>query len=174
MFTATLVLTLLGFALGGLLGLAARAFAVDENPLADEIEALLPNSQCGQCGFPGCKPLAQAIVEGQAEINSCPPGGRVLAEKIADIMGVDVNSIGEPVAPMLASINAELCTGCTRCYKVCPTDAIVGANKQIHSVINKACTGCAKCQEACPEDCIELQPEGLSLNNWHWPKPQTA
>lgn len=172
MFMATLVLTVLGLGLGWLLGLAAKVFAVtDGNPLAEQIEGLLPNSQCGQCGFPGCKPAAQAIADGDAPVTVCPPGGRALAETIADIMGIDINSIGATSEPLLARIDAALCTGCTRCYKACPTDAIVGATKQLHVVISAACTGCAKCAEACPEDCISLTPQTVSLSNWHWSKP---
>lgn len=175
MFTATLVLTTLGFALGGLLGLAAKVFAVaEQNPLIKEIEAMLPGSQCGQCGFPGCTPAAKAIAEGEAELNCCPPGGRPLIEALAEKLGVDPDSIGEPAAVMLATINPQLCTGCTKCYKACPTDAIVGATKQLHSVIGNACTGCAKCKDICPEDCIDLTPELVTLNTWHWPKPEAA
>lgn len=175
MFTATLVLTVMGFSLGGALAYAARVFAVPEdNPLVDEVEALLPGSQCGQCGFPGCKPAAQAMVEGEAEVTCCPPGGRSLAETLAELLGIDIKSLGETSAPLLASIDESLCTGCTRCFKACPTDAIVGANKQIHMVIANACTGCAKCEEACPEDCIHMHPEPTNLDNWHWPKPLVA
>lgn len=175
MFTATLVLTILGFSLGGALAYAAKIFAVaEDNPLVDEIEAMLPGSQCGQCGFPGCKPAAQAIAGGEAELTCCPPGGRALAEALAERLGIDISSLGDTAAPMLASIEETLCTGCTRCYKACPTDAIVGANKQIHVVMAGACTGCAKCVEACPENCIALQPEQPSLDSWHWPKPQAA
>lgn len=175
MFTATVVLTVMGFSLGGGLAYAAKVFAVGEdNPVVDEIESLLPGSQCGQCGFPGCKPAAQAMADGSADVTSCPPGGRALAEKLADILGIDINSLGETAAPLLASIDETLCTGCTRCYKACPTDAIVGANKQIHAVIADACTGCGKCEDACPEDCIHLVPEAVNLDNWHWPKPLVA
>lgn len=175
MFTATVVLTVMGFSLGGALAYAAMVFSVEEdNPLAEEVEAMLPGSQCGQCGFPGCKPAAQAMVEGSAEVTCCPPGGRALAEKLAELLGIDINSLGETSAPLLATIEESLCTGCTRCYKACPTDAIVGANKQIHAVIAEACTGCAKCKDACPEDCIHLLPESVNLDNWHWPKPLVA
>lgn len=175
MFTATLVLTLLGFSLGGGLAIAAKAFAVGEdNPLVDEIEAMLPGSQCGQCGFPGCKPAAEAMVDGSAEINCCPPGGRALVERLAELLGLDPSALGETPAPVLASIEESLCTGCTRCYKACPTDAIVGANKQIHAVIRSACTGCGKCKDACPEDCVHLEAEEPNLDNWHWPKPLVA
>lgn len=174
MLTATLVLALMGILLGAGLGFAARYFAVtDENPLIKEIEALMPGSQCGQCGFPGCGPAATALVEGSAEVTCCPPGGVALAEKLAALLGVslDANAMGEP---MLARINAAECTGCTRCYRACPTDAIVGASGQMHLVLKSACTGCSKCLKACPEDCIALEPQEQSLDNWRWAKPQLA
>jgi len=175
MFTATLVLTVLGFSLGAALAYAAKVFAVGEaNPLAEEIEALLPGSQCGQCGFAGCRPAAQAMAEGSVDITCCPPGGRVLAERLATLLDIDINSLGATPAPLLASIDETLCTGCTRCYKACPTDAIVGANKQIHAVIRSACTGCSKCRDACPENCIQLEAQQPDLDNWHWPKPMVA
>ncbi|MFC3608336.1 RnfABCDGE type electron transport complex subunit B [Stutzerimonas tarimensis] len=174
MLTAILVLAAMGILLGAGLGFAARCFAVtDENPLIKEVEALMPGSQCGQCGFPGCGPAATALVEGSAAVTCCPPGGVVLAEKLAGLLGVslDASAMGEP---MLARINAAECTGCTRCYRACPTDAIVGASGQIHLVLNSACTGCSKCLDACPEDCISLSPQEKSLDNWRWAKPQAA
>ncbi|WP_240725071.1 RnfABCDGE type electron transport complex subunit B [Mangrovimicrobium sediminis] len=172
---ATLVLTILGFTLGSALAFAAKVFAVAEsNPIVEEIEAMLPNSQCGQCGFAGCKPAAEAMADGSADPTCCPPGGRALAERVAELLGIDINTLGESAAPQLASIDESLCTGCTRCYKACPTDAIVGANKQIHAVIKSACTGCGKCLDACPEDCIHLGAETPDLHNWQWPKPMVA
>jgi len=174
MFVATLVLTVLGLVLGWLLGLAAKKFAVEENPIVVEVEALLPGSQCGQCGFPGCGPAAEAMVSGAAPINCCPPGGRALVENLSQLLNIDLNSLGDAPEPLLASIDDSLCTGCTKCYKACPTDAIVGATKQIHAVISKACTGCSKCKDVCPEDCISLNPEPVTLNNWHWTKPEAA
>ena len=137
MFMAIFVLTAMGLVLGALLGLSAKYLAVDEgNPIIKEIEDLLPNSQCGQCGFPGCSPAAEAIVNGEAEITCCPPGGQPLVEKLARIMSVDLSTLdAKATVPVIASIDSQTCTGCTRCYKACPTDAIVGANKQLHVVI---------------------------------------
>jgi len=175
MLSAIVVLSVLGFLLGGLLGLAAKFFAVeDENPVVKEIEALLPGSQCGQCGFPGCSSAAEAMANGTAEINCCPPGGRSLLESLGDLLGIDISTLGETPLPKLAIIDGANCSGCCRCAKVCPTDAIVGANKQIHSVMTRACTGCEKCAEICPDDCIDMVEEPKDLNNWHWPKPQVA
>lgn len=175
MLMATLVLTLLGLTLGGLLGLAAKYFAVqDDNPIVGEIEQMLPGSQCGQCGFPGCTPAAEAMANGSAAVTCCPPGGRALAENLARLLDIDLSTLGESPAPQVASINEELCTGCTRCYKACPTDAIVGASKQLHVVVADACTGCNQCVDACPEDCISLSGQPLTLTSWHWSKPEAA
>lgn len=175
MIIAVLIVTSLGLGIGLILGFSAKLFAVeDENPLIKEIESLLPASQCGQCGFPGCSSAAKAIVEGEAEVNCCPPGGRALTEKLAGIMGVDMDTIGEIAEPQVAAINEELCTGCTKCFKACPTDAVVGANGQIHVVLQSACTGCKKCMEACPESCISMEHEPVTLENWQWSKPEAA
>lgn len=174
MIASIVVLTAMGLALGLGLGYAAKVFHVDSDPLVDEIVDLMPGTQCGQCGFAGCKPAAEAIVSGDAEVTCCPPGGKALAETLASKLGVTVDLDGISDEVVFARINPDNCTGCTRCYKVCPTDAIIGANKQIHSVIADACTGCRRCEDACPEDCIELLPEDLNLDNWHWPKPVAA
>jgi electron transport complex protein RnfB len=174
MLVATLALAAMGLILGAGLGLAARLFAVgDDNPLLKEIEQLMPGSQCGQCGYPGCGPAASALLEGQAAVTCCPPGGVALAEKLAELLGVALDA-GQMSAPLLARIDAAQCTGCTRCYRACPTDAIVGANGQIHSVLANACTGCGKCLAACPEDCIGMAAQQPTLDHWHWAKPQAA
>jgi electron transport complex protein RnfB len=174
MLIATAVLALMGLLLGIGLGVAARIFAVsDENPLLKEALELMPGSQCGQCGFPGCTAAVGAMVEGRASVTSCPPGGMALAQKLSELLGVALDP-GKMSAPLIARIDAAQCTGCTRCYRACPTDAIVGANGQIHNVLQSACTGCGKCEAACPENCVSLNPQGLSLDNWQWAKPQIA
>ncbi len=174
MFSAIFVLTVMGLVLGYLLGYAARIFHVDSDPLVEEITAMMPGTHCGQCGFAGCTPAAEALAAGEAAVTCCPPGGKALAENLAAKLGVSVNLDDLDDNPVYAHIMGESCTGCTRCYKVCPTDAILGANKQIHAVINAACTGCGKCRDACPEDCISMLPEAETLDNWHWPKPLAA
>lgn len=175
MLMATLVITLLGLGLGLLLGLAGRFLAVEEaNPMVKEIESLLPGSQCGQCGFPGCTPAAQAVVDGEIDLTFCPPGGRPVAEGVAEIMGIDPSSIGEVSLPKLAVIDEGLCTGCTRCFRACPTSAVVGANGQIHVIMPAACTGCEKCVTACPEDCISMQDYPTTIDGWRWNKPAAA
>lgn len=175
MITAIAILTILGITLGTLLGAAASYLAVQGNPLEQEIEQMLPGSQCGQCGLPGCSSAAAALASGEADVTLCQPGGRALAMELAAKLGVDANlSDMEDKAPLIAHIHEELCIGCTRCFKRCPTDAIVGSSKQIHAVISDACTGCEKCFDTCPTECIEMFPIPVTLQNWYWPKPAMA
>jgi len=175
MTAALLSLMTLGLLLGGLLGLAARFFKVEGNPLEAEIEAMFPGSQCGQCGFPGCSPAAAAVVAGTAPVTLCPPGGRVLAQALADKLGVTADLSGvQDKAPSYAHIRESLCIGCTKCFKRCPTDAIMGGPKQMHAVFRDACTGCEKCYEVCPTACIEIRPVEATLQTWYWPKPAEA
>jgi electron transport complex protein RnfB len=172
MLTALATLTLLGLALGAGLGLAARYLKVEGNPLADEVEALMPGSQCGQCGFPGCGPAAVAVATGEAPVTLCPPGGKALAEALSGMLGVDLDlSALEDKPPMIAHIHEGLCVGCMKCFKRCPTDAIIGAPKMIHAVFADACTGCEQCYEACPTECVEMRPLQATPQTWHWPKP---
>lgn len=175
MIIGILILTALGIAMGALLGVAARHLAVEGNPLQAQVEELLPGSQCGQCGFPGCAPAAAAVAEGNAPVTMCPPGGRALAEALAAIMGVSVDlSDVEDKAPLVAHVHESLCVGCTKCFKRCPTDAIVGGPKQIHAVFADACTGCCKCFEVCPTECIEMREVKPTLQTWYWPSPAEA
>lgn len=175
MIAAIFILTALGLVLGALLGIASRFLKVEESALTAEIEALLPGSQCGQCGFPGCAPAAAAVANGEAPVTLCPPGGRALAESLATLLGVSVDlSAVESKAPMIAYIHERLCIGCTKCLKRCPTDAIIGANDQIHAVFEDACTGCEKCWEVCPTECIEMRPATQTVQNWVWPVPRFA
>jgi len=139
LFMAVISLTVLATILGLLLGVAARYLKVEGNPLAAEIEQLLPGSQCGQCGFPGCTGAAQALAEGNAPVTLCPPGGRAVVQALAAKLGIEADLSGvEDSVPMIAEVKEEICIGCTRCYKVCPTDAIMGAAQQIHSVFREA------------------------------------
>ncbi len=172
MFSAILTLTLLGLVLGMLLGAASSYFAVEGDPLAEEVEAMLPGSQCGQCGYPGCTPAAEALVKGETDITLCPPGGRSLAQALATKLGISIDLSGmEDKPPMIAKIRGELCIGCTKCFKHCPTDAILGGPKQIHAVISDACNGCEKCFDICPTECVDMRPITKTLQNWYWPKP---
>jgi electron transport complex protein RnfB len=177
MIAAITSITFLGLLLGLLLGFADRRLRVESNPLVAEIEGLLPGSQCGQCGYAGCSALAAALVAGEAPVTRCPPGGRSLVEQLANLLGitVDLRGIAESESrPLLAEIQEEACIGCTRCFKVCPTDAIIGGPKQIHAVIRDACTGCGKCVEICPTGCAQMHPLPVTLQNWYWPKPVLA
>ena len=175
MIAAILIITVMGLTMGAMLGIAAKYLAVEGNPLANEIEELLPGSQCGQCGFPGCTPAAEAVAEGQAPVTLCPPGGKALVEALADKLGISVDlSDVEEKAPMIAHVHENLCVGCTKCFKRCPTDAIVGGPKQIHAVFADACTGCEKCYDVCPTECIEMREVKPTLQTWYWPEPAKA
>jgi len=172
MFVAVVSLTVLGSALGLFLGYAARRLAVEGNALVGEIQAILPGSQCGQCGFPGCAGAAQALADGHAPITLCPPGGRAVVQALAAKLGVEANLADvKDSVPMMAEVKEEICIGCTRCFKVCPTDAIMGAAQQIHSVFREACTACGKCEAVCPTESIKLQPIPVTLQSWYWHKP---
>lgn len=140
------------------------------NPVrAEDIDALLPQTQCTRCGYPDCMRYAQAIAAGQADINQCPPGG---AEGIARLAALT----GRPARPLsaahgvegprqLAVIDEAWCIGCTLCLKACPVDCIIGTHKQMHTVIDAQCTGCELCVPVCPVDCISLTPV-TSTTGW--------
>jgi electron transport complex protein RnfB len=165
-------LTVMGLGLGGMLGVAARLLAVEEDPLEVELQSMLPGSQCGQCGFVGCAQAAASLARGEAPPTLCPPGGRAVAEQLAKRLGVTVDlSDHVPRVPVYAQVVEELCIGCTRCLKECSVDAIVGASKLMHSVIVDVCHGCAKCAQVCPTEGIRLVEVPETLAGWHWPKP---
>lgn len=172
MIAAIISLTALGLAIGFSLGYTAKRFKVAKDPRVDEVEAMLPASNCGQCGYPGCAPAAEALVKGEALVTLCPPGGRALAEELAAKLGVSADLSGmKDKGPMLAHVREATCVGCTRCFKACPTDAIVGAPKMIHTVITNACTGCSACVDVCPTECLEMREIPETLSSWRWPKP---
>jgi len=131
-------------------------------PLADRLDALLPQTQCTQCGFQGCRPYAEAMANGEAEINRCPPGGPDGVRQLAGALGVaalPLDTTRGRYAPLeVAVIDEAHCIGCTLCIQACPVDAIVGANLRMHTVIETDCTGCALCIAPCPVDCIEMRP----------------
>lgn len=130
--------------------------------LAERIDAVLPQTQCGQCGFAGCRPYAEAIARGNADINQCPPGGAAGVRTLAALLGRAVKPVnpdnGHEKPPVLARIVEADCIGCTKCIQACPVDAIIGAPKRMHTVIAELCTGCELCLPPCPVDCIELLP----------------
>ncbi|EAR62437.1 electron transport complex subunit RsxB [Neptuniibacter caesariensis] len=172
------IAALFGLALvfGLLLGFASVRFRVEGNPLVDQIDTILPQTQCGQCGYPGCRPYAEAIAEGDA-INKCPPGGQSTVEALADLLDVEAipleGGVEEEPVKKVAYIREDECIGCTKCIQACPVDAILGAAKQMHTVIETECTGCDLCVEPCPVDCIDMLPIETTLNTWKWnmPKP---
>jgi electron transport complex protein RnfB len=172
--TAPGTLLLLGLLFGAALGYAAIRFRVEGNPIVDQIEALLPQSQCGQCGYPGCRPYAEAVAGGEA-INRCAPGGESTIQELADLLGVEPQPLdvegGEPPPKSVAFIREAECIGCTKCIQACPVDAILGAAKHMHTVIASECTGCDLCVEPCPVDCIEMRPIETTLQNWRWQLP---
>lgn len=170
---ATVALCLL---FGAILGFAAVKFHVDGDPIVDQINAILPQTQCGQCGYPGCKPYSEAIAGGD-EINKCVPGGQAAVEALADLLNREVVALdGEEKPKSVAFIREAECIGCTKCLQACPVDAIVGAAKHLHTVVSSECTGCDLCVEPCPVDCIEMRPIPTTLATWKWdlPKPQPA
>lgn len=130
--------------------------------LADQIDAMLPQTQCEQCGYHGCRPYAEAIAAGEADINQCPPGGQAGIDKLAGLLRRASRALnpdnGVEKPRQLARIIEPDCIGCTKCIQVCPVDAIVGAGKRMHTVIADQCTGCELCVPACPVDCIVLEP----------------
>ncbi|MDP3872167.1 MAG: RnfABCDGE type electron transport complex subunit B [Methyloversatilis sp.] len=174
MITAVMSLAAIGSGLGVVLGVAARKFAVEGDSRVEEIVAMLPAANCGQCGFPGCEGAAQAIVEGEASPTCCPPGGKVVALAIAGHLGITLGDDDMEEAPKIAVIEDAICIGCTKCYRLCPSDAIVGAMKQLHGVFAEACTGCNQCADKCPTGAITMQALPATAGTWVMPKPVMA
>jgi electron transport complex protein RnfB len=157
---------------------------VSAQPAADAIDALLPQTQCTRCGYAGCRPYAEAIVAGEADINQCPPGGQVTIDALAALLGrpsKQLNPInGVEAAPRVAVIDETRCIGCAKCLPACPVDAIVGARRFMHTVIASQCNGCELCIAPCPVDCIHLlpaldeheQPRGVAA--WHELREQAS
>lgn len=129
-----------------------------------DIDALLPQTQCGECGYGGCMPYAEALAQGHTTIDRCPPGGELTVKALAKLFSLDAQPFLQSIAkitrqPSLAMIREAECIGCTKCIQACPVDAIVGSAKSMHSIINHECTGCGLCIDPCPVDCIELIPQ---------------
>lgn len=175
MLVAILVMSGIAIAIGAVLGFAALRFKVEGDPLVDKIDAILPQTQCGQCGFPGCKPYATAIAKGEAAINQCPPGGEEGVKKLAELLGVEAPPLdethGTTKPKSVAFIDENTCIGCTLCLQACPVDAILGAAKQMHTIIASECTGCELCLAPCPVDCISMVEIREDLPSWKWKYP---
>ena len=138
--------------------MAPDARALDA--LVARIDAVLPQTQCTRCGYPACRPYAEAVARGEAAINRCPPGGTEGVRRLARITGRPALPLdpacGEETPPRVAVIDEDACIGCTKCIQACPVDAIVGARKLMHTVIAGLCTGCELCIPPCPVDCIAM------------------
>ncbi len=171
------LVALVGLAIlfGALLGFAAEKFKVEGDPIVEQLDELLPQTQCGQCGFPGCRPYAESIANGD-EINKCPPGGQATINAIANLLDVpapelDAEHGEESEVKTVAYIREDECIGCTKCIQACPVDAILGAAKLMHTVIADECTGCDLCVEPCPVDCIDMLPVEETIADWRWSIP---
>ncbi len=176
--SALIALGSLAASFGAILGFAAIKFKVEGDPLIEQIDELLPQTQCGQCGYPGCRPYAQAIAEGDA-INKCPPGGHTTINALANLLDVEAPALDEEhgeesEVKKVAFIREDECIGCTKCIQACPVDAILGAAKQMHTVIASECTGCDLCVEPCPVDCIDMLPVESGVQQWKWDMPKPA
>jgi len=175
---ALLALVGLGLIFGALLGYAAVRFKTEGNPISEQINEILPQTQCGQCGYPGCRPYSEAIAAGEA-INRCPPGGEATIAQLAALLDVEAIPLDEEHGEekelrAVAYIREDECIGCTKCIQACPVDAILGAAKQMHTVIASECTGCDLCVEPCPVDCIDMVTEEIDLRTWHWELPEAT
>lgn len=171
---ALLAIGVLALGFGAVLGYAAIRFKVEGDPLVDQIDNILPQTQCGQCGYPGCKPYAEAIANGD-EINKCPPGGEATIKQLAELMGVEAKPLdaahGVEDVKKVAFVREDECIGCTKCIQACPVDAILGAAKQMHTIIADECTGCDLCVDPCPVDCIDMIPVKPTTQSWAWDIP---
>ena len=172
-WSAIAVLAALALVFGALLGYASRRFEVEEDPSVEQIDAILPQSQCGQCGYPGCRPYADAVGNNGEAINKCAPGGEQTMLKLAELLNVEPQPLdggAEVLTPVrtVAWIDEANCIGCTKCIQACPVDAIVGATRAMHTVLSDVCTGCDLCVAPCPTDCIEMRPVATTTANWKW------
>lgn len=172
---AIAIMALGGLVLGGLLGYASTRFKVEGDPLVDQIDSILPQTQCGQCGFPGCRPYAEAIAKDEADINQCPPGGDENIHKLAELLGKEYKPLSEEHGvekpKQVAIIDEKICIGCTLCIQACPVDAIIGAAKQMHTIAEDLCTGCELCIPPCPVECISMVTIADTPETWKWQKP---
>lgn len=171
------IISIVALIFGFIVMWVSKKFRVEGNPIVEQINAILPQTQCGQCDFPGCKPYATAIANGEAQINQCPPGGEEGIKQLAELLDIEVLELNpdngdEKDIDMVVEIVEIDCIGCTKCIQVCPVDAIIGAAKQMHTIILDACTGCDLCIPACPVDCIITIPAPVPNTINRIEKPQ--
>jgi len=158
LLTAVLVITVIALIAGLVLSAAARRLPSDTASVVEQVNELLPQTQCAQCGFAGCRPYADAIVAETADINLCPPGGEQTVQRLAELLGRTAPplAVDGPTDNVVALIDESLCIGCGHCISACPVDAITGAAHYMHTVIQSECTGCELCVAPCPVDCIRM------------------
>ncbi len=173
LLVAIVVLSLLALVCGTLLGFASKRFQSDEDPVIEQVNSVLPQSQCGQCGQPGCRPYAQAVCSGSEKINKCAPGGEQVMLKLAALLGIepqplDADGDDTPLNPLpeVAFIDESNCIGCIKCIQACPVDAIVGTTRALHTVVTDLCTGCRLCVAPCPMNCIKMIPFTDRRERW--------
>ena len=177
MIVVIITLAIVAAIFGLLLGYSAIRFRVEGDPVVDKIDAILPQTQCGQCTYAGCRPYAEAIAKGEADINQCPPGGEAVIIALADLLDVEVKPLNaehgeEKESKTVVYIDENTCIGCTLCIQACPVDAILGAAKHMHTVIESECTGCDLCIPPCPVDCIHVKALKPTLKTWKWHRPE--
>ncbi len=157
--TAVLTIAVIALLAGLALSYAKRSLPAEDSSLIERVNNILPQTQCAQCGFPGCRPYAAAIVNDDIAINLCPPGGEDTVRRLAELLGkealpLDTKSV---VGRSVAVIDESLCIGCMHCRNACPVDAIIGAHQFMHAIIESECTGCELCVAPCPVDCISMR-----------------
>jgi len=158
MWIAIVTITSIALIAGLALSFASGRLPPTDGDLVEQVNDLLPQTQCAQCGYAGCRPYAAAVVEGSATINLCPPGGDDTIRRLARLLGKEAIPLAESVVPAVAVIDEATCIGCYHCRNACPVDAIVGAHQFMHTVIESECTGCELCVAPCPVDCITMRP----------------
>jgi electron transport complex protein RnfB len=162
MLSGTFALLGLAVGLASVLLLGARVLASREDTAVERVERVLPRIHCGQCGYDGCRPYAQALVAGTAPINLCPPGGEETIRQLAELLGAEPLALaaerGRASLEQVAHIDEAACIGCNLCARACPVDAIIGIPQMMHTIVASACTGCERCLAPCPVDCIVMRP----------------
>ncbi|MEE4161538.1 MAG: electron transport complex subunit RsxB [Woeseiaceae bacterium] len=158
MLTAVVLFAAIALIAGVVLAYTTDRLPAPDDDIVERIDELLPQTQCAQCGYPGCRPYARAIADGDAPINLCPPGGETTVRRLAELLGREPLPLeSPPPVGQVAVIDESRCIGCLHCRNACPVDAIVGAQSLMHTIIESECTGCELCIEPCPVDCIELR-----------------